>query len=245
MSMESRTNKKRKTWNLVAASLFTLHFSLFIFSCTSETYDSGDGEHSYLRADFVEAHTIAAKQVDYAISDEGERIVFNTPFAVSWTEKADTFYRALLYYNRHPQEVKPLSLQPVYVLRPQAASRIENPKFDPVTLESVWLSKQQLQNSMSSPQLGGLRGASHYLNVSFLIKTGKPDEKDARQSIGIMSEEDEDGHLRLILLHDQGNVPQYYSSRAYASIPIDGNRPITLVVNTYDKGNVSYNFFDN
>lgn len=236
MSMESKTNKKRKTWSLVAASLFTLHFSLFIFSCTSETYDSGDGEHSYLRADFVEAHTIAAKQVDYAISDEGERIMFNAPFAVSWTEKADTFYRALLYYNRHPQEVKPLSLQPVYVLRPQAASRIENPKFDPVTLESVWLSR--INNQQLSPN-------THYLNVSFLIKTGQPDEKDARQSIGIMSKEDEDGHLRLILLHDQGNVPQYYSSRAYASIPIDGNRPITLVVNTYDKGNVSYNFFDN
>lgn len=236
MSMVSRTNKKRKTWSLVAASLFTLHFSLFIFSCTSETYDSGDGEHSYLRADFVEAHTIAAKQVDYAISDEGERIVFNAPFAVSWTEKADTFYRALLYYNRHPQEMKPLSLQPVYVLHPQAASRIENPKFDPVTLESVWLSRINNQQLSSN---------THYLNVSFLIKTGQPDEKDARQSIGIMSEEDEDGHLRLILLHDQGNVPQYYSSRAYASIPIDGNRPITLVVNTYDKGNVSYNFFDN
>ena len=35
-------------------SLFTI---IILTACTTSTYDDGDGDLSYLRADFVEAHT--------------------------------------------------------------------------------------------------------------------------------------------------------------------------------------------
>lgn len=217
---------KRITYYLLPITCY-----LLLTACTTSTYDDGDGNFSYLRADFVEAHTMAPKQIDYVINDEGEKINFATPFSVQWTEKADTFYRALLYYDRRPTYADPIGLQPVYVLLPTAAEDVKNPKFDPVTFESAWLSRCQLPSSAST-QLGGLRGA-YYLNISFLLKTGQPDDEDARQSIGMMSEERNDT-LCLTLLHDQGDVPQYYSTRIFASIPIDGTKPVTLKINTYE-----------
>ncbi|MBR1468566.1 MAG: hypothetical protein IJ605_00395 [Prevotella sp.] len=228
--MEMKKYKKRRIWNFITISLFTIHYSLFTASCTTENYDSGDGQYSYLRADFVEIHTIAPKQADFALSDDGDRIAFPAPFAVQWAEKADTFYRALLYYDRKPDGYTPVSLQRVYVLQPIAADEVKNRKFDPVTFESTWLSP--CQTSSSSPQSGGLRGA-YYLNLSFLIKTGQADDKDAIQSIGVMSEERNDT-LCLTLLHDQGNVPQYYSTRVYTSIPLDGTKPVKITVNSYE-----------
>ena len=208
-------------------SLFTI---IILTACTTSTYDDGDGDLSYLRADFVEAHTAAPQQIDYAINDEGKTIRFAAPFNVKWTEKADTFYRALLYYDRRPTVSEPISLQRVYVLFPKAVEEVKSPKFDPVTFESAWLSRCQLPSS-ASPHLGGLRGA--YLNLTFLLKTGQPDDENARQSIGMMSEERNDT-LCLTLLHDQGTVPQYYSTRIYASIPMSGTQPVKLIVNSYE-----------
>ena len=69
----------------------------------------------------------------------------------------------------------------------------------------------------------------------FNVKTGKADDEKARQTIGIMSENLPDGTLRLTLLHGQENVPQYYSTRIYASIPMQGiSQRLLLSVNTYD-----------
>ena len=216
---------KRITYYLLPITCY-----LLLTACTTSTYDEGDGDLSYLRADFVEAHTAAPQQIDYAINDEGKTIRFAAPFNVKWTEKADTFYRALLYFNQKPTGNEPISLQRVYVLLPTAADEVKNPKFDPVTFESAWLSRCQLPSS-ASPHLGGLRGA--YLNLTFLLKTGQPDDEKARQSIGIMSEERNDT-LCLTLLHDQGTVPQYYSTRIYASIPMSGTQPVKLIVNSYE-----------
>ena len=56
------------------------------------------------------------------------------------------------------------------------------------------------------------------------------------QSIGITKEQSADGQLTLRVLHDQGTVPQYYTSRIFLSIPVtddlDGHS-IRLIVNTY------------
>ena len=233
LRMETKNNQKRRIWNLAAVSLFAIHCSLFTFSCTTSTYDDGDGDLSYLRADFVEAHTAAPQQIDYAINDEGKTIRFSAPFSVKWTEKADTFYRALLYFNQKPTRNEPISLQRVYVLLPTAADEVKNPKFDPVTFESAWLSRCQLPTPNTQHQSPNTQQGATYLNLTFLLKTGQPDDEKARQSIGMMSEERNDT-LCLTLLHDQGTVPQYYSTRIYASIPITGTQPVKLIVNSYE-----------
>lgn len=240
-----KNHQKRRVWSLITVLLFTFHISLFTISCTTETYDSGDGEYSYLRADFVEAHTVAAKQVDYAVNDDGERITLSRHLAVNWATTPDSLYRGLLYYKRKPTENEPVSLQRVYVLTPKAAEDIKSPKFDPVTLESAWLSRCQLPTPNTQHQSPNTQQGAFYLNLSFLIKTGLADDPEAVQSIGMQGETQADGTVVLTLLHDQANVPQYYSTRIYASIPLAEEqlkKGVALAVNTYDKGNTTLYF---
>lgn len=210
----------------------------FLTACTSESYETGDGKYSYLRADFGEIHTAKPQQVDYAVNDEGRRISFETAPTVKWAEKGDTLYRALLYYNDLPDKAaRSISLQPVYVLAPKAAADVKDPRHDPVTFESAWLSTCQRTDLNVAVDSLSREAATHYLNIAFLVKTGQPDDEKARQTIGMMSQETDDGSLRLTLLHDQGAIPQYYSTRIYTSIPLTDSqlqRGISLCINTYD-----------
>ena len=222
---------------VVLCWLVTLSLCLFVTSCSTESYDTGDGDYSYLRADFCEIHTAGTKQVDYAISDDGERISFGKTLNVKWAEGTDTLYRALLYYNRLPDAAKALSLQPVYVLRPKAPASVENPHYDPVAFESAWISTCQRTDLTIALDSVSREAVTYYLNIAFLVKTGQPDDETARQSIGISSEQNSDGTWQLTLLHDQGSVPQYYSTRVYASIPLADSqlqRGIIFNINTYD-----------
>ena len=221
---------------VVLCNLVTLSLCLFVTSCSTESYDTGDGDYSYLRADFCEIHTAGTKQVDYAISDEGKRITPDRPFSVKWAEKGDTLYRALFYYNQEPDAAaEPLSLQPVYVLWPKDSVDVKAQKYDPVTFESAWVTTcQRTDLTIKADQPSPI---THYLNFVFLVKTGQPDDEKARQSIGVISEKSDDGSLQLTLLHDQGDVPQYYSSRIYASIPLTASQlqqTVTLHINTYN-----------
>ena len=203
------------------ASALTLLMGLLslLVSCTSETYDAGDGDLSYLRADFVEIHTEAAKTIDYFIDDDDATHRLPTPFAVGWAEKADTLYRALAYYNKVGSSVRPLSFHQVYVLRPQAPEVDGGKKTDPVGVESVWTSNN-----------------GRYFNIGLLLKTGQADSLDAIQQIGVLLDEETDEAVSLTLLHDQGGVPEYYTARVYASIPLDERlqgKAISLKINTY------------
>lgn len=204
-----------------------MHFALCIIvllsACTNEAYDSGDGRYSYLRADLVEAHTIAAKTIDRATTDDGEVLRLDPYATADWAEKADTIYRALLYYNKveGAAACEPVTIARVPVLYPIAADKIEGEtKTDPVTLESLWVSAN-----------------GRYINLALLLKTGKADDPEAVQSIGITKEEPTDGPLTLRVLHDQGTVPQYYTSRIFLSIPVTDDlagSDIRLIVNTYN-----------
>lgn len=208
-----QTRKRRKT------ALVAFLFCVFFFNaCTVESYDSGDGDLSYLRADFVMAHTDKDGAIDYAIDDNGQRIDLKSTVTPKWTTTKDSLYRGLLYYNDKPGGAEAITLSMVYVLQPRDTSQIEKPVFDPVDFESAWVSAN-----------------GSFLNLGFSVKTGQTDD-DVRQSIGILSSLDADGTLLLTLIHDQADVPQYYSSRAYASIPLTSEmrqRPLRLVVNTY------------
>lgn len=215
-------------------SILVLSFSFLLASCEYDQYETGDGNYSYLRADFVEAHTIDLNKVDYAINDDGEKIVFSTLYTVKWAENKDTLYRALLYYNRKPEGAEPVSIQRVHVLNPLLADTVKNAKTDPITLESTWISDCQRTFSLHGEQ------KARYLNVSFAVKTGQHEE-ELVQTIAVMKENRNDT-LLLTFLHDQGGVPEYYSSHVYASIPLFSSKesgaenifsPVTLSVNTY------------
>lgn len=193
--------------------------------CTHETYDTGDMELSYLRADFVEAHTVAAKQVDSAVTDEGLTLQLAPYATAEWATTADSIYRALLYYNKvEDGTTKPVAIVSVPVLRCKPLASDEQLYTDPVVLESSWLSKN-----------------GKYLNLGLLLKTGVADGIDALQKVGVVQHDvvtQADGtHLYdLQFFHQQNGVPEYYSARTYISIPLTDMRQgdtIRLSVNTY------------
>ena len=201
---------------------------LLMTACTTEDYETGDGEYSYLRADFAEVHTIGEKKVGNARTDDGDSLVLQPPIDCSWATTPDSTYRALLYYSREPGknlEVKGFSAVQVLVLRTTELKEGATPPTDPLTLESAWLSPN-----------------GKYLNLGMYVKTGQSDAKDAYQTLGMVRDTtitSEDGikvhHLRLV--HNQRGVPEYYSSRIYTSTPLapfaKGDM-LRVEVNTYD-----------
>ncbi len=205
--------------------LFTfLPLYLFI-SCTHDSYESGDGDYSYLCAEFAELKTTTAKLVPEAVTDANEQLAFRKPLVVSWAEKGDTVYRALLYYNKVENgSPEPISAFALPVLKPNPLKDGETMHTDPLTVESSWTSAN-----------------GKYLNLSLLVKTGVEEGLDARQTIGVVITnvtEQGDGtqHYDLVFYHHQNGVPEYYTSRVYCSIPtgfFKSGDTATLTIHTY------------
>lgn len=197
---------------------------LALAGCEAGGYDEGTGEYSLLTADFVEAHTDGGCAVDYALTDGGDSLALSPAVSVSWAARPDTIYRAVLYYDRaEGPAVRPRGLAAVPVLQVQPAGVVDSVLTDPVNMESAWLS-----------------ASGRYLNMGLFLMTGEGSDTGARHTIGMVCDSvtvAEGGvstaHLRLY--HDQGGVPEYYSSKTYvsiarASIPADS---VALTVNTY------------
>ena len=202
---------------------------LFIIaSCTNTAYDTGDSRYSYLRTDFVEAQTNGSGQLVSAVTDENTSLTFTKPLSVGWTAKGDSTYRAMLYYNLNADAndssiVEPLTAQYVYTLTPAVMTEPTAIPTDPVHFFSAWKSSN---------------GA--YLNFCIGVMTGKADSLDAKQTIGLIldSAVEKSGHTAYYLKfsHSQGNVPEYYTTNIYLSIPtkkITTGSTVRLSLNTY------------
>jgi len=195
-------------------------------ACEQELYEKGDSSMSYMRADFVEAFVGSGKQVDYVITDDGDSLQLTAPYKGSWVERADTLYRALMYYNQRGTTAEISSMYRVPVL---SAKRdvigINKAKTDPVGLETIWMSRSK-----------------RYLNLGLLLKTGEAEaEKPRAQSFGIVKDgtalnDDRTLTLNLTLSHNQGDIPQYYTQRSYLSIAVSELKvdSLRLTLHTYD-----------
>lgn len=161
------------------------------------------------------------KNIDYVITDDGDSVRLATHVTASWVPARDTLCRALVYYNKNTRQV--FTMSQVLVTQPLDKTALDSVPTDPLTLENAWIG-------------GG------FLNIGFAVKTGKANEVDGRQSIGIMvdsvrSDSTSIQAITLRLLHAQNNVPQYYSVTGYLSIPMPTtwlNAKITVVANGYN-----------
>jgi hypothetical protein len=178
-----------------------------------------------LRGDFAEAIVNSSKQVAKIVTDDGDEMFVSSPYTARWIAKADTTYRCMLYYNKVEGKAEVVSMGQVPCASIVPLSQYDKElKTDPVKFESTWMSK-----------------TGRYLNLSFQLKTGVTDDTAAVQSLAIVSDTlitHPDGkQIRsLILHHDQGNVPQYYSTQVYISIPtnrIDADS-VRISINSYD-----------
>ena len=215
------------------------HCSLLIthLSCAQDTYDKGDGQYSYLRGDFAEAVVGADKKIVSLITDEGESLPLSQPCTAKWITTSDTIYRCMLYYNKVRDSkgqyvAEPISVGevPCPVIVPLAELDTEM-KTDPVSFESAWMSK-----------------TGKYINLSFALKTGKTEDDEAIHTLRVVQDTimvHPDGiktsYLRLF--HDQGGVPDYYSTQVYASINTSEilADSVRIAINTY-KGIIEKSF---
>ncbi|MCR4773297.1 MAG: hypothetical protein K5854_02920 [Prevotella sp.] len=214
--------------------ILAIVMAFIVSSCSNESYDTGDGIYSYLRADLVMAHSTSDKAIDYAITDDSQRIVFNTPLKANWIQNADTLYRAILYYKDKEEGAEPITsgYVPVFRIEPKSSDAIiDTMKTDPVKFESAWMSKN-----------------NRFLNISIGVKTGKTDNNKL-QSIGVYSQqltENSNGtrDIYIRLTHNQNDIPEYYTSNYYLSIDMANFKPtdkLHLLINTY-KGEIEREF---
>ena len=206
-------------------ALLTFLLPHLLTSCSTDAYDKGEGQYSLMRGDFAEAVVNSNQQVTKIVTDDGDELPLTAPYSAKWVVKSDTIYRCMLYYNKVDSKAEVISMGQVPCASVKLLSGFNKPLVtDPVKFESSWMSK-----------------TGKYLNLSILLKTGVTDDSTAAQSLAIVSDTliaypDNKRIRHLILHHDQGSVPEYYSTKVYLSIPterIDADS-VRISINTYD-----------
>ena len=198
---------------------------ILITSCSQDAYEKGEGKYSLMRGDFAEAIVNSHQQVTRIVTDEGDDLTLTAPYSAKWVSTPDTTYRCRLFYNKVEDKAEVLSLGqvpcPVVVTR----AALKKPLLtDPVKFESSWMSK-----------------TGKYLNLGLYLKTGSTEDTAAVQSLALVSDTlitrpGQKQIRHLILHHDQGNVPEYYSTKVYISIPVEkiDADSVRISINSYD-----------
>lgn len=196
--------------------MFALLLSLV--SCEYKSYETGDGEYSNLHADFVDI-TVGKGQVTSIVTDDD--VSLPVPLSLSYAENKDTVVRSLLYYNMggEGKSIEIIGRRSVSVIVPVMKDKAMMDSSDPLKLNAVWLSANR-----------------RWLNMTIGIKCGSSEDTvshslllrcDSISNVG-------DGAMWLTLLHDQGDMPQYYTQEYNISVPLlDKPDTIYLSVNTY------------
>ena len=100
---------------------------------------------------------------------------------------------------------------------PKAGEKLSK---DPLTLTSAWMS-----------------GDGQWLNMRLDIKTGKADDPKAVHNVGLVRESMTDSDYTLRIVHSRNNIPEYFTSTAYVSVPIGNDmegKTIIVKASTYD-----------
>lgn len=196
--------------------------AMLLLACTTDAYDKGEGDYSLMTAEMADITVGERCEALNAVTDEDEQLLFTRPFTTSWFVTPDSVYRTVLYYKKvENNTVEAIGASNVSVLRPHI---IEDMKTDPVQFESAWLSTNR-----------------RYLNASIYIMLGDTSNELLKHVVGMNTDtleinENGTSTLHLTLYHDQGGMPEYYSQRAYLSVPLDSLDvdSVSLSIHTYN-----------
>ena len=193
--------------------IITVHCQLLtlISSCSQDAYDKGEGRYSLMRGDFAEANVNSSCEVTSITTDDGETLPLKPLHTAKWISRPDTIYRCMLYYNKVKEAdgkmvAEVVSMGKVLCTRIIPLSEDSQYKDDPVKFESLWKSK-----------------SGKYLNLHLQLKTGQTEDTTAIQKLDFFADQmivypDGRRTLSVLLHHDQGGIPEYYSTQAYISI---------------------------
>ena len=194
-----------------------LILTMALFSCTTDSYDKGEGKYSLMQADFCELTVNGEKQGVNFQTDEGESYLLKTPITTKWIETADTTYRVILYFNKIDNATaEAMAAGAVVTLHPIEHWRFKDEMQDPIGYESGWLSKN-----------------GKYLNLGLLMKTGRIDDEELPHNIGLAQDtvyiyDNGRSAAYYRLLHSQNGIPEYYTNRRYVSILLPQQCPDTI-----------------
>lgn len=176
-----------------------------LHACTTDTYEEGDARYSYLRADFGMLHASVPGMADFFVVDRGDTVRLANAVAIDWVLRADTLYRALVYYDARNATLFKASR--VLVAKPFTTLRPDTVGSDFIRVESSWTG-------------GG------FFNVGFAVKTGQSTAQAGAQTVGLMIDSTvrrpdspcTDVYLRLV--HRQNGQPEYYTVHGYVSTAV-------------------------
>lgn len=208
--------------------LFAILSPMLLSACTTDAYEKGEGTYSQLQADFVEAHSSAERKVDYVVTDSDERLIVSQPVGRDWITTPDSLYRCVIYYHRNGTMAENVSITEIGTVSPISADTLRKRdikmKMDPLTFQSLWVSKNK-----------------RYLNACIYLKSGTTTVPLVAHRLAVVSDSvvTHPNHrqtLCLSLYHDQGGVPEYYSSQTYFSVALKAFTAdsIRFSMNTYD-----------
>ena len=221
--------KMMNVWSQGKGEMIFLPFYLFTFipfSCTTDSYDKGEGKYSLMQAELVDLTINGQKEATAFALDDNRHFTLTPPATASWIQTADTMYRAVLYFNKLSETTaEAVSLGSVPTLRACEHWKLKEQPDDPIGVESAWLGTNR-----------------KYLNLGLLFKTGQADGQDGTQTLGLAQDtirlnKDHTHTACFRLLHDQCGVPQYYTSRRFVSILLPDTvqlDTVRLTIPTYD-----------
>ena len=178
-----------------------------LVACENDSYDTGTGTYSLMTGDLVEVVTNSDAYITSFVTDDDTKYSLTSYIKTDWAMVGDSTYRALLYYNLEDNGyAEAVSISEIPVLTLYIADSLETVYTDPVNLESIWMSKN-----------------GKYVNLGLYVKTGVSDDIIDYQSVamlysGTSYNEDGTNTINLTFYHDQGDVPEYYSSKYYFSL---------------------------
>lgn len=206
-------------------SMAILWLPFLMYSCETDSYETGEGEYSLMRGDLCDLSVNSLRQATAFVTDDGDSYQLDVPYAAKWIQTPDSTYRTLIYYNKVSAGVAQLvNIGTVVTLGPIPHWRMENQTQDPMGLESAWISKN-----------------GKYLNLGLLMKTGRISDEELPHNIAVVQDTlcvRDDGKCSAYyrFLHSQNGIPEYYTNRRFVSILLPDEKPDTIYFNmmTYD-----------
>lgn len=197
---------------------------LLLMACETDSYEKGQGRYSLMQADLSELAVDAEKRAVAFTTDDGDAYRIANPFTAQWISTPDTTYRMAIYYNKvEGQQAEVVGVNAVSTLKPREHWRVREQPDDPVGIESAWIAKN-----------------GKYINLGLMFKSGRIEDEEGPHVIGIVQDTvlvntDQTRTAYYRLLHDQGDTPEFYTTRHYVSILLPEERPdsVRLSMNTY------------
>lgn len=191
--------------------LFMASAALLAAACQSDSYSTGEGSLSRLRADFAEMPTGGDGWISQFTDDDGTTWHLQPLISLRWANKADSVYRVLVYHT--PKG----GAKEACLTEAKRVDRVLVPRI--VTAQQP--SNVSKRDAMELVSLS--RGGRKYVNVELSVLTA-PVERDNQSHIlgcQVDSVKPLDGggkHWYLSLTHDRSGIKEYYSETVYLSL---------------------------